>query len=69
VLAIGPEARSVVASHRVVTPSLDEALSPIVNVVPLQWLAYEASQRLGVDADSFRKDEDRYASAQTKFQL
>lgn len=69
VLAIGPEAKSVTASQHVVTPSLDEVLSPIVNVVPLQWLAYEASQRLGVNADSFRKDEDRYASAQTKFEL
>lgn len=69
VLAVGPEAKSVAANHHVVTPSLDEILSPIVNVVPLQWLAYEASQRLGVNADSFRKDEDRYASAQAKFEL
>jgi glucosamine--fructose-6-phosphate aminotransferase (isomerizing) len=69
VVAIGPEAKSVDARHRVTTPLVDEVLSPIVNVVPLQWLAYEASQRLGVDADSFRRDEERYAAAQSKFTL
>jgi glucosamine--fructose-6-phosphate aminotransferase (isomerizing) len=69
VMAVGPEAESVAARHRVVTPLLDEVLAPIVNVVPLQWLAYEASQRLGVNADSFRSDEERYAAAQSKFTL
>ncbi len=48
---------------------LDEVLAPIVNVVPLQWLAYHASRRLGVDADSFRRDEKEYAAAQSKFTL
>jgi glucosamine--fructose-6-phosphate aminotransferase (isomerizing) len=69
VLAVGPEAESVAARHRVVTSLMDEVLAPIVNVVPLQWLAYEASQRLGVNADSFRRDEERYAAAQSKFTL
>ena len=48
---------------------LDEVLAPIVNVVPLQWLAYHASRKLGVDADSFRRDEKEYAAAQSKFTL
>ena len=48
---------------------LDEVLTPMVNVVPLQWLAYHVSRKLGVDADSFRKDEPRYAAAQSKFTL
>jgi glutamine---fructose-6-phosphate transaminase (isomerizing) len=48
---------------------LDEVLAPIVNVVPLQLLAYHASRRLGVDADSFRRDEKEYAAAQAKFTL
>src|SRR5260221_6706000 len=48
---------------------LDEVLAPIVNVVPLQWLAYHVSRNLGVDADSFRRDEPRYAAAQSKFTL
>jgi glutamine---fructose-6-phosphate transaminase (isomerizing) len=48
---------------------VDEMLAPIVNVVPLQWLAYHVSRKLGVDADSFRRDEARYAAAQSKFTL
>ena len=39
VLAVGHEAALVAAHHRVITPLLDEVLAPIVNVVPLQWLA------------------------------
>jgi glucosamine 6-phosphate synthetase-like amidotransferase/phosphosugar isomerase protein len=41
----------------------------MVNVVPLQWLAYHASRTMGVDADSFRRDEPSYAAAQSKFTL
>ena len=48
---------------------LDEVLAPIVNVVPLQWLAYHVSRKLEVDADSFRRDEPPYAAAQSKFTL
>jgi glucosamine--fructose-6-phosphate aminotransferase (isomerizing) len=48
---------------------VEEVLAPIVNVVPLQWLAYHLSRRLGVDADSFRRDEPKYAAAQSKFTL
>lgn len=51
------------------TAEFDEVLAPIVNVVPLQMLAYEASRRLGVDADSFRRDEPPYAAAQAGFTL
>jgi glucosamine--fructose-6-phosphate aminotransferase (isomerizing) len=51
------------------TAQVDEVLAPIVNVVPLQLLAYEASRRLGVDADSFRRDEPPYAAAQARFTL
>ncbi|HVH64232.1 MAG TPA: SIS domain-containing protein [Candidatus Dormibacteraeota bacterium] len=51
------------------TPEVDEVLAPMVNVIPLQWLAYHASRKLGVDADSFRRDEARYSAAQSKFSL
>jgi glutamine---fructose-6-phosphate transaminase (isomerizing) len=68
-LAVGPAAaRLTAATVRLETPAIDELLAPIVNVVPLQLLALEVSRRLGVDADSFRK-EGRYAAAQTKFSL
>jgi glucosamine 6-phosphate synthetase-like amidotransferase/phosphosugar isomerase protein len=48
---------------------LPEVLAPIANVVPLQWLAYHVSRQLGVDADSFRRDEPKYAAAQSRFTL
>jgi glucosamine--fructose-6-phosphate aminotransferase (isomerizing) len=67
-LAVGPAAVSLKATVALETPAIDERLAPIVNVVPLQWLALEVSRRLGVDADSFRK-EGRYAAAQSKFIL
>jgi glutamine---fructose-6-phosphate transaminase (isomerizing) len=69
VLAVGPAAGDLPAPHRLVTEELDEALAPIVNVVPLQWLAYLASRRVGVDADTFRSDEPAYAAAQKEFTL
>ena len=68
-MAVGPAAADLTTSTaRLETPAIDELLAPIVNVVPLQWLALEVSRRVGVDADSFRK-EGRYAAAQTKFSL
>jgi len=68
-LAVGPAAARLTATtSRLETLAIDELLAPIVNVIPLQYLALEASRRLGVDADSFRK-EGRYAVAQTKFSL
>jgi glutamine---fructose-6-phosphate transaminase (isomerizing) len=66
--AVGPSAGGMTATVQVATPAIDELLAPIVNVVPLQWLALEASRDLGVDADSFRKV-GRYAAAQSKFTL
>ena len=67
-LAVGASAVSLKATVALETPAIDERLAPIVNVVPLQWLALEVSRRLGVDADSFRKV-GRYAAAQSKFIL
>jgi glucosamine--fructose-6-phosphate aminotransferase (isomerizing) len=67
-LAVGPSATRLTATVAVQTPAIDERLAPVVNVVPLQWLALELSRRLGVDADSFRKV-GRYAAAQSKFSL
>jgi glucosamine--fructose-6-phosphate aminotransferase (isomerizing) len=69
VVAVGPEAATIPSASSIVTPAVDEVLAPIVNVVPLQWLAYEAARRLGVDADSFRRDEPSYAAAQSRYVL
>ena len=68
-VAVGPSAARLPATTvQLETPAIDELLAPMINVVPLQWLALEVSRRLGVDADSFRK-EGRYAAAQSKFAL
>ena len=67
-LAVGPSAGSLTATVALETPAIDERLAPIVNVVPLQWLALEVSRHLGVDADTFRTT-GRYAAAQSKFIL
>jgi glucosamine--fructose-6-phosphate aminotransferase (isomerizing) len=68
IVAVGPSSAGIPATVQLETPALDELLAPIVNVVPLQWLALEASRHLGVDADSFRKI-GPYALAQSKFTL
>jgi glutamine---fructose-6-phosphate transaminase (isomerizing) len=57
-------AHSTIASHR-----LPEVLAPIANVIPLQWMAYLASIRRGVDADTFRRDDPPYAHALGAIQL
>ena len=68
-VAVGPSAARLPATTaQLETPAIDERLAPMVNVVPLQWLALEVSRRLGVDADSFRTV-GRYANAQSKFTL
>jgi len=68
-LAVGPSAAYLAPTTvRLETPAIDERLAPIVNVVPLQWLALEVSRHLGVDADTFRST-GRYAAAQSKFIL
>jgi glucosamine--fructose-6-phosphate aminotransferase (isomerizing) len=68
-VAVGPAAAAVTAAIQIKTPLFDESLAPVTNVVPLQWLAYEASRRRGVDADSFRRDVAAYAAAQGRFTL
>jgi glucosamine--fructose-6-phosphate aminotransferase (isomerizing) len=70
-LAIGSAAGHLAATWRWEGQgeALPEALAPLVNVIPLQWLAYELARRRGVDADSFRRGEPPYARAQEQFKL
>ncbi len=48
---------------------LSEVLAPIANVIPLQWIAYLAAVRRGVNADVFRRDEPAYDHALKAIQL
>ena len=64
VAVVGPSAASVEgATWSLKTPEIPEPLAPILNVVPLQWLAYETARRVAVDPDTFRKTDPAYAAA------
>lgn len=64
VAAVGSAARDIVTARwHVTTRRLPEVLSPLANVVPLQWLAYEVARRVGADPDIPRSDEAAFVSA------
>ncbi len=44
-------------------PALPELLSPLLTVVPMQILAYQMAARKGINPDTFRRDNPRYAEA------
>lgn len=69
VVAIGSAAEQIVADQRIQTPALPELLAPFVNVVPLQWMAYQLADSLGIDADTFRRTEPRHAAAYERYEL
>ncbi len=57
VIALASDGDEAIAQHAdevLYVPLVDELLSPIVNVVPLQLLAYETALRLGRDVDKPR---------------
>jgi glucosamine--fructose-6-phosphate aminotransferase (isomerizing) len=57
VIAIASEGDRRVAAHAdalIEVPAVDELLSPLINVVPLQFLAYETALALGRDVDQPR---------------
>jgi len=57
VIALASDGDEAIARHAdevLYVPLVDELLSPIVNVVPLQLLAYETALRLGRDVDKPR---------------
>ena len=44
-------------------PQLDELISPILAVVPMQILAYQMAVHRGANPDRFRRDDPRYDDA------
>lgn len=44
-------------------PEIPELLSPLLAVVPIQLLAYQMAVLKGVNPDTFRRDDPRYAAA------
>jgi glucosamine--fructose-6-phosphate aminotransferase (isomerizing) len=70
IVAIGSAAPSIPGARWTLQmPALPEVLAPLVNVIPLQWLAYQLSLRTGADADSFRTNEEPYALARERVEL
>lgn len=44
-------------------PDLPEILSPLLSLVPMQVLAYQMAVVKGINPDTFRRDDPRYAAA------
>ncbi len=44
-------------------PEVPELLSPLLAVVPIQLIAYQMAVLKGINPDTFRRDDPRYASA------
>jgi glucosamine--fructose-6-phosphate aminotransferase (isomerizing) len=53
-LVIGPEGVGGKAEHRIVTPSVDEAVAPILDILPLQALSRHLAVARGDDPDAPR---------------
>ncbi|HRA46651.1 MAG TPA: SIS domain-containing protein [Thermomicrobiales bacterium] len=45
------------------TPPIDEVLSPLLNVVPMQMFAYHLAALRGTHPDRFRREDPKYAEA------
>ena len=57
------------AAETIALPEVDELLSPILAIVPLQLLAYHIAVRRGVNPDIMRADEASYARANEHVKL
>ena len=55
------------ATETIAIPEVDELLSPILTVVPLQLFVYHAAVRRGVNPDVTRSDQPAYARARSAF--
>ncbi len=55
------------ATETIAIPDVDELLSPILTVVPLQLFVYHTALRRGVNPDVTRSDQPAYARARSAF--
>jgi uncharacterized protein YbjT (DUF2867 family) len=58
---------SALATETIAIPEVDELLSPILTVVPLQLFVYHTAVRRGVNPDVTRSDQPAYARARSVF--
>lgn len=66
---VGREVPSAVFAGHFELPSLPEPLSPLLNVVPVQLLAYYFALAKGTNPDTFRRDDQKYLAAFSSLQL
>jgi glucosamine--fructose-6-phosphate aminotransferase (isomerizing) len=57
------------AAEMIALPEIDELLSPILTIVPLQLFVYHAAVHRGVDPDVARSDEPAYGRARAALSL
>jgi glucosamine--fructose-6-phosphate aminotransferase (isomerizing) len=57
------------AAETIALPEVDELLSPILTIVPLQLFAYHLAVRRGVNPDIMRATEPPYAQANEHVKL
>lgn len=57
------------AEYRIEVPAVEEWLSPLVHVLPVQFLAYYAALARGSNPDTGREDQPAYARAATHYRL
>jgi glucosamine--fructose-6-phosphate aminotransferase (isomerizing) len=69
-VAVAPEgAQAPPAEHRIRVPRVPEWLSPLVTLVPVQWLAYWLAVERGTNPDNERKESPAHARSRDHFRL
>ena len=66
---VGREVPSAVFSTHFELPATPEPLAPLLNVVPVQLLAYYFALAKGTNPDTFRRDDQKYLAAFTSLAL
>ena len=71
VALVGEDDREIapLAAETIAIPEIDELLSPILTVVPLQLFIYHTAIRRGVNPDTTRSDQPAYGRARTAASL
>lgn len=60
---VGQQMESVPGAVTFAIPVIQEVLSPLLTVVPMQMLAYQMAVTKGINPDTFRRDDEVYKAA------
>lgn len=67
--AVPAATRELAADHVVKAPAVAEWLSPLVLLIPVQWLTYFVALARGINPDTGRQDQGPHARARTLYKL